>query len=153
MNHRRWCSLNGFKGLSDNVITALCQNLHRHIIRNHIFIDQLAQKFIFGFTGSRETDFNLLEADLYKHLIEFDLFFKIHRDDQCLISITQVHTAPCRCLFHMVFFDPAVVTCRGGIITRCVLCCVHHRNQSPFPSLYESKKASVSHDMSERRKL
>ena len=55
----------GFKGFLDNVLSGLGQHLYGHILRNHIFLDQGAHKFVLGFGGCWETYFDLFETDVY----------------------------------------------------------------------------------------
>ena len=106
MNHRIFGALDCLKGSADNMLSGLCQHLNRDIIRNQIFIDQLSQKFKFRLACCRKADFNFLEANLDKQLEKLDFFIQTHRYDQCLIAIPQIHTAPLRCFFYILFFCP-----------------------------------------------
>ena len=130
-------TLDGLEGAADDVVAALGQHLHGHVVGDHILLDEGAQELVLGLAGGREADLDLLEADPDQHLEELQLLFQTHGHDQRLIAVAQVHAAPCRCLFNVIFFDPAVVTGRYGVIPRCVLGSVHHIRCPPgFLSAY-----------------
>ena len=130
-------ALDGLEGAADDVVAALGQHLHGDIVGDHILLNEGAQELVLGLAGGREADLDLLEADPDQHLEELQLLFQAHGHDQCLVAVAQVHAAPCRCLFNVIFFDPAVVTGRYGVIPRCVLGSVHHIRYPPgFLSAY-----------------
>ena len=54
------------KGLADDMLSCLCQNLERNILRYHIALDQGAQELIFRLGCRGESDLDLLEADLHQ---------------------------------------------------------------------------------------
>ena len=126
VDHRAGCALDGLKSLADDVVAALGQHLHGDIGGDHVLLDQGAQELVLGLAGGGEADLNFLETDLHQHLEELQLFFQAHGHDQGLIAVAQVHTAPCRCFFNVVFLDPAVITGGNRVVTRSVLGCVHH---------------------------
>ena len=126
MDDSTGCALTGVKGLADDVLTALGQHLHRHILWDHIIIDEGPQKFIFGFRGSREANLDLFKSNFQQQLVKLQLFFQAHGDDQALIAVTQVNAAPGGRLFHMVFFHPLVVGSGGTVITDAVLAVIHN---------------------------
>ena len=68
--------------------TALHQHLYRHIIRDHLPLDQLTQEVILDLGRCREAHLDFLEAQLYKHLEKFDLLLYAHRIYQRLVTIT-----------------------------------------------------------------
>ena len=70
MNDRMRRSFDRFKGPFDNMLSRLCQNLDRYILRDHILLDQCTQKLIFCLRRCRKSHFDLLEADIQKHLEE-----------------------------------------------------------------------------------
>ena len=131
-------ALDGLEGAADDVVAALGQHLHGDVIGDHILLDEGAQELIFGLAGGGEADLDLLEADLDEHLEELQLFLKAHGHDQGLIAVAQIHAAPCRGLFDVVFFYPAVITGGDRVVTRCVFGSVHHFCFPPdfsFPTL------------------
>ena len=59
-------ALQSLKGLADDMLSCLCQNLERNILRYHIALDQGAQELIFRLGCRGESDLDLLEADLHQ---------------------------------------------------------------------------------------
>jgi len=108
MYNRIRCSVNRLKGLTDNVFSRLCQNLHRNIIRDQLPIDQSTQKIVFCLGCSRESNLDFLESDLHKHLEELHLLLEAHRLDECLITVTQINAAPYRRFCDAVLFHPVI---------------------------------------------
>src|SRR5262249_15637205 len=78
----------------DQLLTALREHLDGHILGDEIFIDQQAYEVIVGLTGGWKTDFNFLEPHLYEDVKHAPLALDIHRIDECLVAIPQVHRAP-----------------------------------------------------------
>ena len=74
MDHRAGGTLDSLKSLADDVVTALGQHLHGHVLRDHVFLDQGTQELVLGIAGGGETHLDLLEADLHQHLEELQLF-------------------------------------------------------------------------------
>lgn len=107
-------AVQGFEGAADDVLSCLCQDLDGDVIRDHVFFDQRAEECILCLRGRRKSDFDFLEADGNELLVEFQLLFETHRDDECLISVTQVHAAPYRSVIDSVFHHPAHVTGGGA---------------------------------------
>ncbi len=144
-------ALDGLEGAADDVVAALGQHLHGDVVGDHILLDEGTQELVLGLAGGREADLDLLEADPDQHLEELQLLFQAHGHDQRLIAVAQVHAAPCRCLFNVIFFDPAVVTGRYGVIPRCVLGSVHHIRCPPgffFPALVKNRSGSSLYNLS-----
>ena len=131
VDHRAGCALDGLKGLADDVVAALGQHLHGDILGDHVLLDQGAQELVLGVAGGRKAHLDLLEADLYQHLEELQLFLKTHGHDQGLIAVAQVHTAPCGGFFNVILLYPAVIACGYRVVTRSVLGCVHHNVRPP----------------------
>ena len=96
MHDRLLASFNGLKGTRYQLLTALCQHLDDHIIRNELTVDQLAQKIKFNLAGCRKTDLDLLKAKFDQIIEKFDLLGNHHRIDQRLIAVTQIYAAPDR---------------------------------------------------------
>ena len=80
-------TLAGIEGLADDVLPALGQHLHGHIFRNHVVLNQGAQKLVFGFGGGGEAYLDLFEADAKQHMVEFQLLFQAHGDHQALVAV------------------------------------------------------------------
>ncbi len=76
------------KGLADNVLPGLGEHLHRHIIGDHIPLDQRAHKIVLRLGGGGKTDLDFLKTDIHKHPEEFKLFLKAHRFDQGLVAVS-----------------------------------------------------------------
>ena len=123
-------AVQGFEGAADDVLSRLCQYLDGDVIRDHVLFDQRAEECILCLRGSRKSDFNLLEADGNERLVEFQLLLEAHRDDECLISVTQVHAAPYRSVIDSVFHHPAHVTGGGHEVSFAVFLRVHHSGSS-----------------------
>ncbi len=66
MNHRVGRSLHRLEGLSDNVLPGLGQHLNGHVIRNHIPLDECADKVVLRIGRSREAHLDFLEADFHQ---------------------------------------------------------------------------------------
>jgi len=88
MYHNFFDSLNCLKGSLDQMLTALYQNLHPDIIRNHPPLYQLTQKIILNLGSCRKSNLNLLESHLHQHIEEFHLLFHNHRLNQRLVSVS-----------------------------------------------------------------
>ncbi len=65
MNHGMGRTFHCLKGLLNNVLPGLGQHLHRHIVRNHIFLNERPHKLIFRLRGRRKSDLNLLEPNIH----------------------------------------------------------------------------------------
>ena len=70
MNDCVRCAFDCLESLLDDVLTRLCQNLYSHIIRNHITLDQSTHEDELRLGCCRESDLDLLESDIHKHLEE-----------------------------------------------------------------------------------
>ena len=87
-------ALDGLKGLVDQVLARLNQYLNGHIVGNVVLFNQLTTDFVFRFRRAGKTDFDFLKAHVHQRVEEFELFFKVHRVNQRLIAVAQIHTAP-----------------------------------------------------------
>ena len=101
VHDRTFDSRQGFKCLLNQMLTALCQNLNRHIIRNQISLNQLPQKIIFNLGSTRKSNLDFLKSQFYKQVKEFNFLFYHHWLDQSLVTVSQIHTTPDRCLFNL----------------------------------------------------
>ena len=121
-----WRTFHCFKGLSDNMLSCLCQYLDGYIFRNQILIDQCAQESIFCFRCSRKSYFDLFKTNLYKQLEKLHLLIKTHRDHQRLVAITKIYRTPCRSLVNILLFRPIQTYFRWHIILFLIFTWVHH---------------------------
>ena len=131
-------TLDGLKRLTDDVVAALGQHLDGDILGDAVAVDELAQELVLSLAGGRETNLDLLEADLDQHIVEFQLFVQAHRDDQALVAVAQVHAAPGRGLFDVVLFGPLIHMAgldRWRIIPYMILGCVHHNKNASFKAV------------------
>ena len=94
MNDHVLCAADGFKGFLNQVRTSLYQHLNGHVIGNQVALDECTEDFIFGFGSRGEAHFNLLKANIHQRFEKQQLFFQIHRGNQCLVTIPQIHAAP-----------------------------------------------------------
>ena len=88
MDHRVRRSLDRLKGPLDDVLSGLRQHLYRHIIRDHVLLDQRPHKLILCLRSRRKSHFDLLKSDIYQHLEKLQLFFQAHGLDQRLIAVS-----------------------------------------------------------------
>ncbi len=58
-------ALNRLKGLPDQVLPGLHQNLNGHVVRNQVFLDQRTEDLIFRLRGGGKAYLNLLESILH----------------------------------------------------------------------------------------
>ena len=91
-----FAALHTLEGAVDLLLPALRENLEIHVVRHAVLLDQFPDKIIFNLAGCREADLNLLESQLDQQIIELDLLIDLHRINQRLIAVAQVHAAPHR---------------------------------------------------------
>ncbi len=97
----------------DDMRTRLRQHLNGHVVGDPAALDERAQKFVFRFTCRGKPDFDFLKADCNEQIEEIELGLQIHRLDERLIAVAQIHTAPHGRAFHGVFFQPTKIFFRG----------------------------------------
>ena len=124
------CTLNCLKCLLDNMLSCLCQNLNRHIIRNQILLDQCTAELVFCLRSCRETNLDFLEAYTYQFFEKFKLLIQTHWNDQRLITITQIYAAPCWRLIDILFVYPVCTLYRRHIIATLVMLKILHLSTS-----------------------
>src|SRR5690606_5056189 len=78
-------ALERFAGADNHVLPALAKDLDGDIIGNAVFLDQAAAEIELDLRRGRETDFDLLEADLHQHVEELELLGHVHRLGQGLV--------------------------------------------------------------------
>ena len=80
----------------DQMLAALGQDLDRHVVRDQVLLDELADEVVVGLAGRRETDLDLLVAHPDQQVEHAPLAFRRHRVDQGLVAVAQVDRAPAR---------------------------------------------------------
>ncbi len=101
-------ALDRFESLLNNMLPRLRQHLHRHIIRDHILLDQRPHELILCLRRRRESYLDLLKPDIDQHLEELQLLFQAHRLDQRLVAVTQIDAAPDRRLINIFLLHPVI---------------------------------------------
>ena len=109
-------ALERLESFFDDVLTALGEHLYRNVVRYQILLDK----------RSRESDLDLLEADLDELFEELQLLVQAHWDYQCLITVAEVNAAPLGSLLYVVLFSPVHASERRHEISSCVLVCLCH---------------------------
>ena len=94
VNNGTGYTFQGFKSAAHQMLTCLGQHLHGHVIRNALFLDELAHEVELDLRSRRKAHFNFLEADLDQLLEHAHLALDIHGLDQRLVAVAQVHAAP-----------------------------------------------------------
>ena len=102
MHNGLFAALDRFKSLLDLVLSALGQDLHDDIVRDHVLVDQLTKEIVFDLARCRESDLDLLEAELYQQTEHFHFLTDHHGIDQRLISIAKIYAHPCGCLLDLL---------------------------------------------------
>ena len=125
--------------LANDVLARLREHLDRHVVRDEVVLDEAAQELILCIGGRGEADLDLLEADLEEHLVELELLIEAHRDDECLVAVTHIDTAPDGGMIRRVLLEPINVHRRRQEITLAVFLIVLHQT-----SLLPNKKALPS---------
>ena len=128
MDHGTGRTFHSFECPADDVIAALGEDLYGHVFGDEVLFDQCTQELILCFAGCGEPDFDFLESDSDQELEKLYFFLQAHGYDQGLVAIPQIHGTPGRCLFNVVFPDPAVFVFRCRVISRCVFRSVHHNS-------------------------
>ena len=78
----------------DQLGTRLREHLNDYIVGDQIALDQLAHEVEVCLRRRRKSDLDLLEARLDQQIEHPPLACRIHRLDECLIAIAQIHAAP-----------------------------------------------------------
>lgn len=122
MHHRAGRALEGVEGSADDMVAALGEHLHRHVVRDEVLFDERAQKFVLRFAGGGEPDLDLLEAQLDEKTEKIQLFLQAHGYDKALVAVAQIYAAPDGRFFNVVFFAQRI----------------SHRGAGKYPGLYLS---------------
>ena len=94
MDHSLFAAPDGLESLLDLVLPALRENLDDDVVRDQVLLDQFSEKVILKLAGCRESDLDLLKAELDKELEHLHLLADYHRIDQCLVAVPEIHADP-----------------------------------------------------------
>ena len=94
-------SLHSFEISLYLLFPALRQHLKLYIIGKELSLDNLTYEVIFYLAGCGKSHLDLLKAKFYKIIKEFYLLRYHHGIYESLVSVTQIHAAPERCLFYL----------------------------------------------------
>ena len=83
-------------GAFDQLRSALGEHLNPHVVGHQILLHELAAELEVRRRCRREADFDLLEAHLHQCLEHPPLARHVHRVDEGLVSVAQIHRAPQR---------------------------------------------------------
>ena len=96
-----------YSELSTQILKEIQKELERYRIKSE---SELVRFLISKLNRTNPTkNAEILEANLDQCLEEFDLFIQAHRNDQRLIAIAEIHTAPDRRLFRVFLLRPAQI--------------------------------------------
>jgi hypothetical protein len=93
------CTPDAFVRALDQLGTALHQHLDGNVLRDEVLLDQHAHEVVVRLAGRWKTDLDLFESHLNEDIEHVPLALDVHRIDQRLIAVTQIHRAPQRRLF------------------------------------------------------
>ena len=79
-----------FEGATNELVARLREHLDRDVVRNQVFLDQLANEVEVGLRRRRKRNLDFLEADFHELAKHAQLPRGVHRLDQRLIAIAQV---------------------------------------------------------------
>ena len=126
MNYSRFTAFKRFKGFLYDMLSRLSKHLNGNIIGNKIFFNQCSCKFVFRFACRREAYFYFFKTNFYKIGKKFELFFQIHWNNERLVAVSQINTAPNRRFFDIFLFSPSVSLFRRHKIASFVVLYVFH---------------------------
>ena len=113
MHNRPGRTLYRLKGSLYDMLPRLSENLDRHILRNHIPLDQGTDEIIFRIRGGRKSHLDLLKPDLCQHPEKLKLFLQIHRLNERLVSVPKIHAAPDGRFLYGIPLHPVIALLRG----------------------------------------
>ena len=82
------------EGAPDQVLARLHQHLDGHVRRDLVLLDQPAHEVEIRLAGRRKADLDLLEAQLDQQGPQTPLLRHVHRLQQGLIAVAQIHAGP-----------------------------------------------------------
>jgi hypothetical protein len=88
------CAHERLERAPDQRLAGLRQHLDGDVVGHQIVVDQLAHEVELDLRRGREADLDLLEADVHEGLEHPQLARHVHRFDQRLVAVPQVHAAP-----------------------------------------------------------
>ena len=134
-------ALDGIKGLLDDVGAGLGQDLDPHIVGDHVLLDDGAQELVLGLGSGRETNLDLLKAQLQQELVEGDLLLQAHGGDEGLVAVAQVHAAPVGSLGDALLLYPIHTSLRGHVVPGTILGVILHMRV--ILSNYQNRRKKV----------
>ncbi len=84
------------EGAFDELLAALDEHLDGHVVGDQCPVDDLPLEVVVGLGGRGEPDLDLLEPDVDQRAEEPQLALRVHRIDQRLVPVAQVHAGPAR---------------------------------------------------------
>ena len=86
----------GFDGAFDEIFASLGEHGDADVIGDRVLFDDLADEVEVDLAGSRETDLDLLEAELDEQVEHLSFAVRCHRVDERLVAVAQVGAQPPR---------------------------------------------------------
>lgn len=83
-----------FECATDQVFACLYEDLDGDIVRNHIVLNDFANKVEVGLRGGWEADFDFLVTHVDQQVKHAALTLRAHWVDECLVAIAKVYCAP-----------------------------------------------------------
>ena len=96
MDDRRARAVEAGEAGADQVLAALREDLHGHIVGNTAGMDQRLDEIELGRARAGEADFDLLHPDFDQQVEETVLLHRVHRVDDRLVAVAQVGREPAR---------------------------------------------------------
>ncbi len=94
MDDRLLGALQRFEGALDQFLARLGQHLDADVVGHQVILDQGPAEIVVNLTGGRETHLDFLIAELHQQLEKALLLSHVHRLDQRLVAVAQVHRRP-----------------------------------------------------------
>ena len=96
VNDRPLGSVQRLIGAANEILAALGEHLDRDVLGNEVALNDLAHEVEVGLGRRGKAHLNLLEAHLHEVGKHDVLALEVHRVDQGLVAVAQVHAAPAR---------------------------------------------------------
>ena len=104
------------EGAVNEMVSALGQNLDRHVVGNVVPLDELAHEVEVGLARRQEPDLDLLVAHPHEQVEHPLLALGVHRVDERLVAVPEVDGAPSGCLSDPLRRPGAVGQLHGDLI-------------------------------------
>ena len=113
-------------GAPHDVLAALREHLHRHILGDEPALDERAQKQILGIRRGGKAHLDLLEPGAHQRLEILDLLVQAHGHHQRLVAVAQIDGAPHGRMLDVVARRPPHGRILGRIVLDAVFAHVFH---------------------------